>query len=73
MASNGRVRGVVVKLFPTRGFGFIKDASGANYFVHAREIPPIGTFDKLRVGTEVSFVPTHVESGLRATAVEVIG
>lgn len=52
-----------VKWFNTRkGFGFITDADGLDYFVHFSEIEGDG-FKKLRDGQAVTFEPDQDEEG----------
>ena len=59
----GEVRAVV----RDRGFGFIRDAAGVDYFVHATdlEVP----FEELAEGDRVSFESQQSSRGLRATEV----
>lgn len=52
-----------VKWFNTkRGFGFITDADGLDYFVHFSEIDADG-FRKLKDGQTVTFEPDQDEEG----------
>lgn len=66
-----KVRGIVKWFNVRRGYGFISDADGQEYFVHYSEIQMEG-FKKLREGQEVAFeicedtdgrcMATHVEA-----------
>jgi cold shock CspA family protein len=61
------VRGVIIKMFPGKGFGFLKGEDGISRFVHASQTRP--SFDVLRVGMRVEF--QHSEHPRGARAVEV--
>ncbi len=50
------VRGTVKWFNVNRGYGFITDESGTDYFVHYSAIQADG-FRKLKAGQEVLFVP----------------
>ncbi len=51
-----------------RGFGFITDAEGKDYFVHQSNIVMDG-FRRLNEGQEVSFKVKESEKGLEAVEV----
>lgn len=55
----GRRHGMVVRLFPDRGYGFLRDAlSEQEFFFHVSAV--VGkqrTFGKMVLGTEVEFTP----------------
>lgn len=53
MAEN-RTSGVIVKLWPEKGFGFIKDKEGREYFFHRSGVQD--PWNSLRVHQEVTFV-----------------
>jgi cold shock CspA family protein/ribosome-associated translation inhibitor RaiA len=62
------MRGVVSKLFPRGGYGFIlKDGGGEVYF-HKHAVQKIA-FEDLDDGTEVAFNVENGKKGLQATAV----
>ncbi len=50
------MRGIVKWFDVRKGFGFITDEEGMDYFVHYSEIQREG-FKKLRDGQTVSFMP----------------
>lgn len=56
------MRGTVKWFDVRRGYGFITDEEGMDYFVHYSEIQGDG-FKKLRGGQEVSFMPGEDEKG----------
>jgi cold shock CspA family protein len=60
--------GAVVKFDVDRGFGFIRDEDGLEYFVHFTAIRALG-FRALRVGQTVEFYPGTGPKGLIATDV----
>ena len=71
--ADARLEGEVVSYGDDRGFGFIRDVSGAEYFVRFNEIEMEG-YRTLVAGQRVSFVPHHDLPGgdLRALSVRVI-
>lgn len=56
------MRGTVKWFDVRKGYGFITDEEGMDYFVHYSEIQGDG-FKKLRDGQEVSFMPGEDEKG----------
>ena len=56
------MRGIVKWFDVRKGFGFITDEEGMDYFVHYSEIQREG-FKKLRDGQTVSFMPGEDEKG----------
>ena len=77
--SMDRIEGEITKLAIDRetglgkGFGFIK-ARGMEYFFHRSALDRLSgvSYDDLRQGQRVSFVPTEGEKGLRAEEVQVL-
>jgi ribosomal subunit interface protein len=65
--------GVVAKLFPDRGYGFIEsDGDGREIYFHQNSL--LGTrFDKLSVGSRVRFAEEDGDKGPQASTVHVIG
>lgn len=57
-----KMRGTVKWFDVRKGFGFITDEEGMDYFVHYSEIQGEG-FKKLRDGQTVSFMPGEDERG----------
>jgi cold shock CspA family protein len=62
------VKGNIVKLILTRGFGFVTGEDGRDYFLHVREVPE-GTWEHLRKEMPVTFDPVETKTGWRATKV----
>ena len=59
------MKGRVIKLVQTRGFGFVRDVGGRVIFFHRSELR--GTdFSALDVGTNVEFESENGPQGLRA-------
>ncbi|HEX2909766.1 MAG TPA: HPF/RaiA family ribosome-associated protein [Chloroflexia bacterium] len=63
-----QAKGVVSKLFPQEGYGFIKVPDGREIYFHAHSLLDVA-FDKLEIGTELSFVETSGENGPQASTV----
>lgn len=61
-------RGVVCKLFPKEGYGFILKEGGGEVYFHAHALQDL-TFDQLEDGTEVVFGLEEGDKGPQATAV----
>lgn len=64
--------GFVVRVFPERGFGFLRTPEGLEYYFHRNSVRHDG-FEQLEVGSEVRFAPGQGEEGPQATTVEVVG
>ena len=64
------MKGVITKVFPDKGFAFLRDAEGTSRFIHASWTN--GMFDTLKPGVQVDFVPTENERGKRAEDIVVI-
>jgi CspA family cold shock protein len=61
--------GTIKRLVPERGFGFITDAAGTEYFFHRSSIE---SFDTLRGGESVTFELEDSPKGARANQVRVV-
>ena len=61
-------RGVIAKLFPKEGYGFILKEGGGEVYFHAHALQDL-TFDQLEDGMEVVFGLEEGEKGPQATAV----
>jgi len=72
MGRNGEVTGSVLWFNDTKGFGFIKGESGAEYFVHYSEIQSDERRKKLIAGQQVKFTPAKSPKGEAATEVRVV-
>lgn len=58
-----RKKGVIFRLLPNKGYGFVRGDDGITRFFHAREAgiakDGMPLFDVLREGQGVSFIPTQ--------------
>ena len=61
-------RGVICKLFPKEGYGFILKEGGGEVYFHKHALQSF-TFDELSDGTEVTFNLEEGENGPQATTV----
>ena len=68
----GRAIGAIVRMQTTRakGFGFIRDAEGNEYFLHRTACIPNALFDELEEGDAVSFRVTDTPKGQKAFDLE---
>ncbi len=65
--------GIVAKLFPDRGYGFIEaDGDGHEIYFHENSLLGI-RFDKLSVGARVRFAEEDGDKGPQASSVHVLG
>lgn len=62
------LRGVVCKLFPLEGYGFILKEGGGEVYFHKHALQGL-TFDELSDGTDVAFNMEEGEKGPQATVV----
>ena len=62
------LRGVISKLFPEQGYGFILQAGGDEVYFHRNAVHDF-KFEDLEDGTEVAFNIEEGEKGLQATTV----
>ena len=62
----------VSKLFPQEGYGFIETADGRDVYFH-RDSVLHDAFDRLHIGTEVSFAEETGAKGPQATTVHLVG
>lgn len=63
--------GVVAKLFPLAGYGFIETPEGREIYFHRNAVGN-GTFDVLDLGTPVRFTEEEGDQGPQASAVHVM-
>ncbi len=61
-------RGVVTKLVPWEGYGFITDAEGREIYFHRNAVVDDG-FDRIEEGMDVRFAESRGEKGPQASAV----
>lgn len=67
-AAHGRVS----KLFPQEGYGFLETPDGREIYFHRHGVLHEG-FDRLNLGTEVSFVEEMGKKGPQASTVKIVG
>jgi ribosomal subunit interface protein len=60
------------KLFPEEGYGFLQTPDGREVYFH-RDSVLNGGFDKLDIGTEVSFAEEEGVKGIQASTVKPVG
>lgn len=65
--------GAVARLIPGRGFGFIVDPAGQEYFFHISNVENVQGIYALRDGDQVSFAPRKGPKGWVAEAIRVLG
>lgn len=51
--------GVISKILPSKGYGFVRTEDGLTWFLHARQMAEVGIFDTLREGMSIEFTPAH--------------
>jgi CspA family cold shock protein len=61
-------KGTVKRLLMDKGFGFLADPNGVEYFFHSSACT--FDFEQLQVGDALTFVPSSGPKGPRAEAVE---
>ena len=66
---SARLSGTIVKLLLDKGFGFIVDKDGIEYFFH-RSAVPRGEWDGLRLSQHVSFIREESPKGPRAADID---
>jgi cold shock CspA family protein/ribosome-associated translation inhibitor RaiA len=64
-------RGLVVRLDPEGGYGFLRTPAGEDYYFHPHSVLH-GDFGRLAVGTEVRFEPSEGEEGPQASTVQIV-
>lgn len=62
----------VSKLFPQEGYGFIATSDGREVYFHRHSVLH-DAFDRLQVGTEVTFAEEMGKKGPQATTVKLVG
>jgi CspA family cold shock protein len=62
--------GTIKRVISDRGFGFIVDTDGKEYFFHRDGLAPSLDFDRLVGGEPVTFEVESGPKGLRATSVQ---
>lgn len=64
-------RGIVARVFPEAGYGFIRSEDGRELYFHRRAVLH-DDFDRLAVGTEVRYVDEPGEEGPQASSVQIV-
>jgi cold shock CspA family protein/ribosome-associated translation inhibitor RaiA len=64
--------GVVTKLLPEEGYGFIEAPDGREVYFHANSVLDVA-FEEIGIGSEVRFVEEVGEKGPQATSVRIVG
>lgn len=62
---------LIVRLFPERGYGFLKTLEGRDIYFHRNSVAD-EDFERLSVGTAVRFEETEGDKGPQATTVQII-
>ena len=70
--ANGKPHAVVEKVFGDEGYGFIRTVGDDRQFYFHRNSVLHDDFERLTVGTEVSFVPGEGEEGPQASSVQIV-
>lgn len=65
------MRGIVTRILPYKGFGFIKGDDGMDRFFHAERCIPNGCFETLRAGATVEFQDEEGRDGKGPRAIDV--
>jgi CspA family cold shock protein len=63
-----RIAGTIVRLVIEKGFGFVRDGGGHDYFFHRSAITD-GVFEDLQQGDHVTFVAAVGAKGPRAESI----
>ena len=64
-------RGLVVRLFPDEGYGFLRTPDDREVYFHRHAVLH-GDFARLAVGTEVRFEPEMGDAGPQASTVQIV-
>ena len=70
---NGGPHGLVEKVFPRQGYGFIRAIHDDQQYYFHRNSVLRGAFGELSVGTEVRFTAEDGEKGPQASSVQIVG
>jgi cold shock CspA family protein len=65
------MHGTIYSLRTGRGFGFIRDHEGAEFFFHRSALTPPALFATLAVGMPVEFEPESGPKGLRTEKITI--
>lgn len=70
--THDRTAGFIVRLFPDRGYGFLKSAEEDQEVFFQRNAVVHDEFDRLEVGTQVRYIAQKGEKGPQASTVQII-
>ncbi|MEW6001132.1 MAG: HPF/RaiA family ribosome-associated protein [Nitrospirota bacterium] len=62
--------GVISKLYPEEGYGFIRTIGGREIYFHRNSV--LDGFEKLKIGSEVRFEEEQGEKGPQASTVKIV-
>lgn len=62
--------GIIIRLLPNKGYGFLRGEDGESRFFHATKVEPPRAFDRMREGQSVTFVSVDHANGMRAECVK---
>jgi cold shock CspA family protein/ribosome-associated translation inhibitor RaiA len=65
------IKGVIARLFPEQGYGFIKGLDGAEVYFHKNSLVN-DDFERLEVGTGVQWVEQQGDKGPQASTVRIV-
>ncbi len=72
-AAGPRETGIVQRIRPDLGFGFVRDAKGIERFFHESAVIPRTDFHAITEGTTLTFAPgMHPKKGPRAELVSIV-
>jgi len=63
--------GYVVRLFPEKGYGFIRSVEGRELYFHRKSVLH-DDFERLEIGTGVRYFPRQGEKGPQASTVQIV-
>lgn len=69
--ANAEETGLVVRIFPDGGYGFIKTLNGREIYFHQNSVIH-NDFDRLEIGTGVRLVQTEGDKGPQASTVQIV-
>ena len=69
--TNAEETGLVVRIFPDAGYGFIKTLNGREIYFHRNSVIH-NDFDRLEIGTGVRLVQTEGDKGPQASTVQIV-
>ncbi len=61
--------GVITRLMPGKGYGFVRGNDRVSRFFHCRDVIPSEAFDTMHVGQAVEFEAVTIPKGARALQV----